>query len=293
MHTDVPEEKFLDVRRIAASVKPRLAERMPRWLERKIGRIIHVDDLNNMWNRHRHKESIPFLQGVNEDFNLSATFEKEGRIPEIVGSDPIFVANHPLGGTESLLLMEKIAVYAGIVKMVTRKLFMRITPLQPFFLPVPETKEREEIAGFINGIKSPGAILIFPAGYCSRPLSSGVLYDYEWKSTFVKFARTYHRPIVPVYIEGQNSRRFYLLSWLRRFFGIKTSLESVLLVDEMFRQNGSHVVFKVGKPIPWSMLTTDKTDPEWARRIRQHVFDLSLDIDAEFSPDLPLTLPDT
>ncbi|AEC01408.1 phospholipid/glycerol acyltransferase [Parasphaerochaeta coccoides] len=292
MQNSVPEGKFLDVHEIATSVSPRLAKKIPRWVENIIARLIHENDLNKMWKQHEHKEPLAFLQGINKDFNLTTTFEKEERISEIVGRNPIFVANHPLGGTESLLLMEKIASYDTSVRMITRKLFMRVIPLRPFFLPVPQTKEREEIADFLDAVKEPGPIMIFPAGYCSRPLSNGILFDYEWKSTFVKFSRTSSRPIVPVYIEGQNSRRFYYVSWLRRFFGIKASLESILLVDEMFRQNGSHIVFKVGKPIDYSVFSKDLSDSEWACRIRQHVFNLSLDIDAEFSPGLPLTLLD-
>ncbi len=286
-------DKLLDIDKVIASVKPAWKDRLPRWLVRKIGRLVHVDELNAIWARHRDKDTQEFLSAINKDFNVTLVMQKEERMAEAVASsNPIFIANHPLGGPESILLMEKIGWHAGFMKMITRKYLLAITPLLPYFLPIPAANKREEVAAFLQGIKDPGPILVFPAGFCSRYLSNGVLFDYEWKSTFIKLARTYHRPLVPLYIEARNSRRFYRLSKLRQMLGIKSSPESILLVDEMFRQNGSTITCTVGKPIDWHLLTPDVNDTEWAKRLRQHVYNLSLDADTEFSADIPLTLPE-
>ena len=122
----------------------------------------------------------------------------------------------------------------------------------------------------------------FPAGTESK-IIKGKFQDFEWKKSFIKKARQYNRDIVPVYIEGMNSKAFYRLSKIRRFFGIKFDLEMICLPREMFKQEGKQITLTFGKPIYCSRLDSGYTPQEWADKIRSHVYELKNNKDAAFS----------
>ncbi len=62
--------------------------------------------------------------------------------------------------------------------------------------------------------------------------------DLQWQKSFVVRARRHERDSVPVHNDGRNSRFFYNLARLRRWFGIRFNFETIYLVDEMFKQRG-------------------------------------------------------
>jgi len=157
--------------------------------------------------------------------------------------------------------------------------------------PVPQSNGRAFPKALLQAFANDQPLLLFPAGYCSRPLSFGEVYDFVWFKTFTKVAHKYGRPIIPVHIDGANSRRFYRLSALRRFFHIKPSLESVYLVDEMVQQRGRKLTMTIGQLIEPELLTCDVPDQEWTDRIRQYVYQLGCDPDLGFDPTIPATLP--
>ena len=76
-------------------------------------------------------------------------------------------------------------------------------------------------------------IFIFPAGLVSRKID-GKIQDLEWKNTFLTRSIRNKRDIIPVFIDGKNSKRFYSIAYWRKMFGIKANLEMFFLIDEMF-----------------------------------------------------------
>jgi hypothetical protein len=65
----------------------------------------------------------------------------------------------------------------------------------------------------------------------------------------VKRAALSGRLIVPVYVEGQLSKRFYRTARWRKKLGLKVNIEQILLPDEMFRQRGHHFRLIFGTPV--------------------------------------------
>jgi hypothetical protein len=61
---------------------------------------------------------------------------------------------------------------------------------------------------------------------------------------------------------------------LRKNLSIRTNIEMVLLVDEMFRQKGSSLKIWFGEPIPWTRLDHSKSPQGWADWIRETVYHL-------------------
>ncbi|MBO5963253.1 MAG: hypothetical protein J6P97_02085, partial [Bacteroidales bacterium] len=86
------------------------------------------------------------------------------------------------------------------------------------------------------------------------------------------------------FIEGMNSKRFYRFSKIRRFFGIKFDLEMILLPDEMFRYRNKTIKLTFGKPIPYIVFDKSRTHMQWAQLVREHVYKLKDNPQAEFEP---------
>lgn len=153
---------------------------------------------------------------------------------------------------------------------------MNVEPIRELFVPVNKHGSQKgdyvtRINQMYNGTDN---ILYFPAGLCSRLINKKI-QDLAWKKSFVQKAIESHRDIIPLYITGRNSMRFYRLSKLRNFFGIKFNIEMLLLPDEMLRQKGQQINVIIGKPIKWEQLCNNHSPQEWAQIIRKDCYDLN------------------
>jgi putative hemolysin len=115
--------------------------------------------------------------------------------------------------------------------------------------------------------------MIFPSGLASRKIN-GKVTDLEWKKHFVTKAIRHKRDIIPVFVAGRNSNRFYRVARLRKFFGIKWNLEMFLLPDETMKHRNKAVHIYFGKPVSYKTLDKSKTHQEWAETIKMIVYNL-------------------
>ena len=100
------------------------------------------------------------------------------------------------------------------------------------------------------------AVAFFPAGLVSRK-QKGKIIDLEWKKSFVTQAIDHKRKIVPVFIEGENSKFFYRFANFRKKVGIKANIEMLFLPDEMFKQRGRTVKVHFGEAFDAAILSYD------------------------------------
>ena len=115
------------------------------------------------------------------------------------------------------------------------------------------------------------AVGFFPAGMVSRK-QKGLIRDLEWKKSFVTQAIDHKRQIVPVFIEGENSKFFYRFANFRKMIGIKGNLEMLLLPDEMFKQRGHTIKVHFGKAFDSAILDRRMSHKAWAAHIKQYVY---------------------
>ncbi|WP_422478118.1 hypothetical protein [Pleomorphochaeta sp. DL1XJH-081] len=281
----------IELRALLQEHKGTIAKFVPRWLLMSLERLLHLQEINDLLEKHFGDDPLTFIRSVNELFQLSPVIHGKDRLVSSLDKRPIIVANHPLGGPESLVLMEVVGNVTNDVRMVAKEVLTALKPLAPVLTPIPNPKKRQSCAAFKRDFATDIPIIVFPAGYCSRPLSNGTLFDYQWYPTFVKMARRSGRPILPIHIDGENSKRFYRLSSLRRNLHVKTSLESLFLPDEMFRQRGKVITLTVGELIQTELLPQTKSDWHWADMIRNHVFALGSSLDMVFDPHATAILP--
>ncbi len=126
---------------------------------------------------------------------------------------------------------------------------------------------------FDDAFASDKAVLYFPAGFCSRK-TKGEICDIDWKKTIITKAKQHKRDIIPTYIEAKNSKFFYRLAALRKFFRIKTNIEMFFLVHELYKQKGKSINVHFGDPIPYSLFDKKKKDNEWAEYVKNIVYEI-------------------
>lgn len=263
----------IDVKAMIAKKNPRLLKRLPRFVINYLKRIVHQDEINEYLKIHGTNKDLDFVDSAIKFLGVKKEIYGFDNVP--ASGRFVFVANHPLGGLESLIFMQEVSRLYPEIKFPVNDILMNLTSLDGIFVPISKFgKQSREVAKNLDNVfNSHVQILYFPAGLCSRKIK-GEVRDLKWQKTFVTKAKKSGRDIIPVYIEGKNSNFFYNLSNFRRFFGIKANIEMLYLVDEMFKQRGEVIKFVFGEPFPHSKIDNSKTDSEWAEFFQKQVYKL-------------------
>jgi putative hemolysin len=233
----------------------------------------------------------PLLEGEGEHLASCISHLSSGRY--------IIAANHPLGGIDGMALMQEVGRVRPDIVFPVNDLLMNVPGLRPLFIPINKHGKNTENARIIDAtFASEKLVLFFPAGLVSRKMdrrmqkknhpssrfrdpshqsrvTSHEIRDLEWKSTFIKKSKKYHRDVVPVFIGGRNSEWFYNLSRWRMRLGIKANIEMLYLVDEMAKQFGKTITLTFGDPIPYTTFDKSKTEAQWAEWVKEQVYGLA------------------
>lgn len=238
----------IDVEVVLREKAPRLARWIPRPLIEWLRRTIHERELNHIYASYWELAPQPFIRACFGEWQVSYSIEG------LDGLDPagryLFVANHPFGGMDGLMLADKLIEHFGDVRVVVNDILRHVTPLEPLWVPVNKhgAQSLSYARRFEEAFSGDLPVLTFPAGLCSRRIG-GRITDTEWRPSFLKKAAASNRQIVPIFVEGRLSNFFYNLSWIRKALGVKANIEMLWLPDEMFSQQGRHFRMRVGRPI--------------------------------------------
>jgi len=234
---------------------------------------LHIEFLNDFLRRHGHLHGIEFVERTVEEFNVREHIHGFENIPE--KGRYIFASNHPLGGFDALLLMKNVHKKLGKLKFLTNDILMKIPNLSPMFIPVNKhgSNSREAAQMLEETYNSDIQILIFPAGLASRKIK-GKIVDLEWKKHFISKSIKHKRDIIPVFVKGRNSNRFYRWANARKFLRIKWNLEMFWLPDETVKHRDTDIHIYFGKPIPYTTFDRSRTHAEWASWLKDLVYTL-------------------
>lgn len=265
--------KPIDIRQVFADKNPQMAKMIPGFVYSYIRRILHLDEINDFLKRHGHLKGIAFVDQVVKEFNVDLHIYGLENIPE--SGRFIFASNHPLGGFDGMMLMKIVDERLGNLKFLSNDILMNIPQLRPMFVPVNKHGgHSRDVARVLNkAYDSDIQILIFPSGLASRKIK-GKITDLQWKKHFISKAVKHKRDVIPVFVAGQNSNRFYRIAKLRKFFKIKWNLEMFFLPDETLRHRNTDVHIYFGQPIPHSIFDKTKTHQQWAETVKEMVYAL-------------------
>ncbi len=279
-------EKFIDVKKAIGGKNPRLLKLLPNFILNYIIRTVHQDELNVAVERNKNRFGHDFVDAAMEEFRAKPIVIGAENIPKSGGV--IMAANHPLGGLDGIAFMDVVGEHRKDIKFFVNDLLMAFKNLAPILVPVNKhgKNSTEYSKKFEETYASDECLLLFPAGLVSRKQNDGRIEDLVWKKSFIAKSIQYKKNVVPVFIDGTNSKFFYNLAYWRKKIGIKANIEMFYLVDEMYKQRGKTLIFTIGEAISWETFTKDKTAEYWSERVKQHVYALKSGDKAKMLPTL-------
>ncbi len=194
---------------------------------------------------------LPFLRYTMSVLGMSMAPKNPGALTAIPSSGPlIFVANHPLGGLEGVAMTEQLLAVRPDTLVLTNELLTKIPELSEIFIGV-DVLSNNATAANAKGIRAAckhlgqgGALLIYPAGMVSAiNTKSWRIEDRPWDKLVGRLAQKYRACCVPFYVEGRNSRLFYLAGLVHPL------LRTLLLPRELTNKRGKRFQLLIGQPI--------------------------------------------
>jgi len=135
--------KPLNIRDLFMDKNPRLARLIPGFMYRLLSRILRIDFMNDpiLYN-HGYKKDVDFARASMEAFNVTlevfgrAHLPKEGRF--------IFVANHPLGGFDGMMIISELSRNYPHLKVLVNDLLTNVKNMDGIFVPNESYKHRHK-----------------------------------------------------------------------------------------------------------------------------------------------------
>ncbi len=209
-------------------------------------KVVHEDSINEFLNVNAHLKGFEFVDAVLDHFDFDFTVSSNDlqNIPS--SGKVIIIANHPLGGLDALCLLKLVGSVRSDVKIVANDFLAGIDALSSLFIPIDNYKKRQskkDIKAIYETLANEQAIIIFPAGEVSRASAKGI-QDPTWSKGFLNFALHSNSPILPILVDGKNSKVFYTMSVINKTFS------TLLLSNEMFKKQSKNINIKIGNIIP-------------------------------------------
>lgn len=265
--------KYIDIKRVLAGSGSKRLSSLPDFITGIIAKIICQDEMNRIMNKYSDKIGNEFLPEVIKELKIKVEITGEENLPE--NCRCFFVANHPFGILDGLILTRIITRKYGSVKAIANEAFLYVPQLRPFIAAVNvfDGSSRDYLQALEEVYQQDVPISHFPSGEVSRRYH-GKFQDCDWQKSFITKSITSQRDVVPIRFEGRNSNLFFFIYIFRNFFGIKANIELILLPSELFRKKGQTIRVIIGKPIPWQTFDKSHSHFEWAQRVKTIVYNM-------------------
>jgi len=276
-------EKTIDVKNIFEKKNPTLAKFIPGFVYSYIRKMVHQDRANRILFENKDKYGLDFVRASLEDINADIEIFGLENIPS--NGKITLISNHPLGGFDGLALMDTVGRVRKDFYFLANDILMMLPNLKTLFVPVNKHGSNQEYRQVLNqSFSEENIILIFPSGMVSRKID-GIIQDLEWKYSFLTQSKRNQRDIVPVFIEAENSNKFYNIGYWRKKLRIKANIEMFFLVDEMFNFGGKKMKIYIGKPISYTEIDKRYSIKDWANIYREFVYSLKENVNINFDED--------
>lgn len=202
--------------------------------------------------------------------------EQIARIPQT--GPVIFVANHPHGLVDGMVIAELIVNVRSDFKILTRGILTHIDEVAASYMisvpfPHEQDSQRKGIemrTATMKTLAEGGAIALFPSGVvASSDTMFGPAIEREWNVFTAKMIRRSGAQVVPLFFPGSNSR------WYQIANRISATLRQGLLLHEIVAACRKPQSPVVGKPIPAEEIAARIEDPrEFMTWLREHTLSL-------------------
>ncbi|MDD2529682.1 MAG: 1-acyl-sn-glycerol-3-phosphate acyltransferase [Bacteroidales bacterium] len=273
-------QRFISLEKILVSKNKYLLKIIPKPLLKWFKKLICLDRVNEVKYKYRDYQGVDFADCVLKEIDIKIKVINPHNIPK--EGRALIASNHPLGGIDGMALISEVGKYRRDILFPVNDILCQLPGLKSVFIPINKYgRNSSNHDALNNAFASDSCMMFFPAGTESKKIN-GRIQDFKWKKSFLRKAQEYGRDIVPVYIDSVNSKRFYRLSAIRRFFRIEFDLEMILLPSEMFKKQGETITITFGQPVKNETFDNRFTPLEWANKLREYVYQLKEDPEKEF-----------
>lgn len=176
----------------------------------------------------------------------------------------VFVANHPHGMVDGMVLGAMIGQIRDDYKILTRSLLTDIDPTAADYLisvPFPHQADAQEKmvemrTQAMAHLKAGGLVAVFPSGVvASSDTMFGPVIEREWNVFTAKLIRTTGAVVVPCYFPGENSR------WYQIANRISATIRQGLLLREIVRSRNARIGPVIAPPVPADVVQEKIVEP--------------------------------
>jgi putative hemolysin len=212
-------------------------------------RVLNLNKVNNLYNDlyDTGDDMISALLNVlNIELNLSKTGQKN--IP--ASGAAILIANHPTGALDGVMMIDILTRVRQDIKFMGNFFLNRIEPVAKYFITVDpfdtknKTINQKGIRQSIEHLQNGGLLVIFPAGEVATwQKALPKIEDKKWGNPILKFIKKANVPVVPAWIEANNSLMFHLAG------KINPHLRTAMLPRELINKKNKKINIRIGSPI--------------------------------------------
>ena len=246
-------------------------------------KLLKIQRINEIYDKYEHSEGLDFIDSCLEE--LKVVYEVPvNDYKNIPTSGPVvFIANHPYGGLDGLLLIRLIAGVRPDVKVMANYILKSIKPISDYFLPVDPFERKDSAQKSMAGIKSSlkvlsdgGCLAIFPAGEVSSfHANSKKITDKEWNPFIGKLIAKSEAKVVPIYFSGNNSLLFNLLGM------IHPRLRTARLPSELLNKKKHTIKIRIGKAISREDVAEFSDNTQLMRFLRAKTYALATSLEVK------------
>lgn len=196
----------------------------------------------------------------------------------------IVAANHPTGLADGVAVWDLLKKKRDDIVFFANADAIRVNPrFDDVIIPVEwvvakrsPAKARETLKRAAEAFQQEKCVVIFPSGRLARKVD-GRLEEKDWFPTVVGLARKQEAPVVPLNLDAQNSKLYYL------FCDLSNELRDITLFHELLNKRGSKIRMTFGEMIHPDLLQGDPA--AMTEKLKHHVsYALLTNRDAAFRP---------
>ncbi len=241
--------------------------------------LMGLGEINRLFDGAADYHGCAFAGKLLENMGITVDVSPEQleSIPKEGGF--IVVSNHPFGGIEGVMLLSVIAKVRPDFKLMANFILSHIPNLKDCFFSVNPFKENPEwqnslggIRGAIRHLSDGNGLGVFPAGEVSRYYGHNYPEDLPWSVSIARIIKNAVVPVVPVFWDGRNSRKFYAVDKIHNKWG------TVRLTRELTNKKGRRFNLQIGKPIMPAEMEAFEDPVELAAYLRSRSYALEANI---------------
>lgn len=263
--------EYINIHKLIKASNSKLLKRLPNFVIYLIKLIIRENEINRILSDYADYEGVEFLTKIIDELNIKIEIDGIENLPE--NGKCFFVANHPFGFVDGIILTKTVGSKYGDFRAIGNEVFKFIPHIKANVAAVNVfgTNPRRYFLELESVFASDLPITHFPAGLVSR-VRKGKIEDSDWQKSFINKAIEHQRNVVPIFFSGRNSRLFYIIYVGRKALGIKTNLELVLFPWEIFNKKNKTIRVKIGRPFSYQTFNRTQTHFEWAQYVKEQVY---------------------